>query len=666
VDDNRPKNGKRPLQDIRESVLEARKKILARGTEAPDGVLALLDELVAYHDGLDEREQSMQGALVSLVDDMSHTTRTLTETGMRLDGILEAAQDVAFIIARTDKPCEVIEFNTGAEKIFGYTKADALGCDPAMFYPDDEACRKKSKGSTRTPMKRKSGEIFTALHSAYPLKNPEGEIRAMLIIVLDVSKQERAERFLKETHERYKALALATPVSIMAFDLNGTVTFVNDWHMRMLDKGLIQPEFYIGRKIFDIQSIVRAGVSERIKPVLKGKSISMEDVYIPPFGARDEAWQNIRSSPLMENGQFKGGILIREDVTRRKRTEQDLKLFIDNSPIPIIKVELTEIGPVIRYLNPEAVDMLGPGTLGKPVENLITPVEEKGENLSGMHGERCEVQTRQGPRQAIRTTHKASGQFEIQAIMDVSVLIRAKEAAEDANQSKSDFLANISHEIRTPLNILLGILQLFQEEDLGDDLNEMTSHAMGAGRSLLALLNDILDFSVLEAKALTLNTQDFNLTEIIELVAVPYRMEANQKDVELTCTVDDNMPETLQGDPRRIRQVIFHLTGNAVKFTDKGSVRIKAALLDNTVRDGRGKIAITVSDTGIGITQDQMAHIFEPFRQADGSRTRRHGGTGIGLSLVNEFVTAMGGTIAVNSEPSQGTEFLFTMDVGIS
>jgi hypothetical protein len=665
MDEMVPKNNKKTLQQIRESALEARKTLLAKGTDTSDETLALLDELLTYHDGLTERELSMQGAVVSLVDDMSQTSQTLTETGMRLEGILEAAQDVAFIIARTGTTCRIIEFNTGAENIFGYRKADVLGCDTSIFYPAEEPCETGSKGSKRTPMIRKSGETFTALHSSYPLKNAEGKTKAMLIIALDVSKQVRAEQFLKETHERYKTLALATPVSIMAFDKKGTVTFVNDWHMRMLDKGLIQPEFYIGRKIYDIQSIVRAGISEKIKTVLKGRSISMEDVYIPPFGARDEAWQNIRSSPLMENGEFMGGILIREDVTRRKRTEQDLKLFIDNSPIPILKVELTEIGPVIRYLNPEASNLLGPGTVGKPVENYIIPIEEKDDNLSDMHGEQCEVQTKLGPRQAIRTAHQPSGQFEIQAIMDVSVLIRAKEAAEDASRSKSDFLANISHEIRTPLNILLGMLQLFQEEDLGEELNEMTGHAMGAGRSLLALLNDILDFSVLESKTLDLNTQSFNLTEIIELVALPYRIEASQKDIELTYTVDDNMPKRLEGDPRRIRQVIFHLTGNAVKFTDKGSVHISATLLGNTVKDGRGKISITVSDSGIGIADDQMDRVFEPFCQADGSRTRRHGGTGIGLSLVNEFVTAMGGTIAINSTPGQGTEFLFTVDIGI-
>ena len=215
-------------------------------------------------------------------------------------------------------------------------------------------------------------------------------------------------------------------------------------------------------------------------------------------------------------------------------------------------------------------------------------------------------------------------------------------------------------------NALLGMLQLIKEIDLDEEMAEMIDYATGAAKGLLALLNDILDFSVVEARALTLDEGDFNLYELFALVTAPYQVEAATKGIELSYSVDPAMPRQLVGDARRLRQIVFHVIGNAVKFTDNGTVSIEAAFLENSVQGNRATLAFMVSDTGIGMTEAEMNRIFEPFHQADGSRTRRHGGTGIGLALVYEFVKAMGGTISVNSELGEGTEFMFTINVGIS
>ena len=647
------------LRTLRKSIAE---RMEALEPEQSPETKVLFEELCAYHDALRARE-------AALWDIPDTPVGSPADADARLDAILEAARDMGFILVAGEENA-IFEFSAGARQMFGYSREEVMGKSASVLCPDGKSaeedgplCPRGSGAPNRSLMRRKSGEVFPVRHSTYPLKDSEGRVRSRLLVVVDISMQEKAGQHLAEAHERYKALALATPVSIMAFESDGTVTFVNDWHMQRMDRGQTRAELYLGKKIYEIPGLVRAGVAESIKPVLEGRTVSLEDVFIPAFGKREESWQNIRTAPLLVKGVMRGGILIREDVTRRKRTERDLKLLIDSSPIPLLKVEVDGMDRTIRYLNPEAMTMLGRSALNKPVEDYITLAEMPGGGLEGMHGEPCEVRTVDGVRRAIRTAHKPSGRFEVQAVVDVSVLLRAKEMAEEASRTKSDFLANISHEIRTPLNVLLGMLQMFMEMDMEDEVQEMLTHALDAANSLLALLNDILDFSVVEARALALDEHDFNPADVVGMVATPYRVEALKKGLGFTWEVDPEMPKRVFGDARRFRQVVFHLVGNAVKFTDEGSVAMEVWYLDRVGDKFPPRLAVMVTDTGIGITEEQLARIFEPFRQADGSRTRRHGGTGIGLALVHEFVLAMGGTVEVFSAPGVGTEALFSVPV---
>ncbi len=656
----------RSLQDIRESVRKALDELDSDSSGVPEEYRAVFDDLCKYHDALDARETSMQGALVTLVDDMSQTSQTLNETGTRLDAILEAVTDVAFVITRCDTG-KIVEFSAGAEHIFGYPKSEIMGKQPDMLHPVKDVPGEfptEPIAENRMLLRRSSGDEFPALVSFYPLRNSVGEVQASLMIAVDNSRRELVERYLRETREKYEALALSTPVSIMAFDQNGVVQFVNDWHMKMFDRGLQRPEFYIGKRCSSFPRWSVPGSVKSSGPCFRDSWFRWKISGSPRSGTGRRSgrtfavlrWWSVRKSSAASSFEKTSPAASRPSMISR------CSLIIHPFRFSRWNGRTRAYHPISQ---PRGFAHVWKGCAQSARRPVHCPGGRLAKELSGLRGEPCLLHTLSGERQGIRSLHESSGQFEVHAVMDVSVLVEAKEAAEDTSRAKSDFLANISHEIRTPLNVLLGMLQLFQDEDLGEDMNEMTEHATGAALSLLGLLNDILDFSVVEARAWELDEQDFNLPEVVELVARPYRFEAESKGLELECLLDSSIPELIRGDSRRLRQIIFHLVGNAVKFTDRGKVSLEAAFLKHPENEV-GRLILLVSDTGIGIPEDQLNHIFEPFRQADGSRTRRHGGTGIGLSLVQEFISAMGGSIAIFSEPGVGTEFLFSIDVTIA
>ncbi len=567
------------------------------------------------------------------------------------------------------------------DEIIGKTLADFRPAAVARREMDEDREIMRSRRTLRAEHRRGDGQWYDVIKA--PIWDESGKPAGVVTVARDITERKRIEEELRETEYRLREFLDGIPSRAWFKDAQGRYLMLNSREAAARGS---QADSMIGKSAQELLTAEEADLvdAEDNRVLEEGKTMRIER----QSNVNGE-WHEIVKAPVRSrDGAVIGIVGVSRDISERKRaetalreSESRLRAFLDAIPDPAwLKDTDGRFSAVNRSyaatvgLSP--ADILGKRSLDLVPLNSAAALDVEAEDQQVMKAAGPMRFERAFIRDAESRWHeiiKAPIRGEDGAVIGLVAVARdigerkraeaelraAKAAAEDANRAKGEFLSHMSHELRTPMNAILGFTELALLEQPDASQVEHLIKITAASKSLLRVINDVLDFERVEAGKVQLESIDFRLSDVLQNVRDVVEHSAAEKGLALRMTAEDGVPPRLNGDPVRVGQVLINLCANAVKFTARGTVelRVRADAATSAPR----MLHFSVRDTGIGISAEEQARLFQPFTQADSSTTRRYGGTGLGLVICKRLIELMGGRIWIESKAGAGTTVQFTL-----
>jgi two-component system sensor histidine kinase/response regulator len=538
-------------------------------------------------------------------------------------------------------------------------------------------------------LRRYDGVYRTMSGRGVPVLGADGNILEWIGVHTDITEQQLAEAAVIEAERFSRSTLDSLSKQIAILDDSGKILAVNKAWSEFAATNSAKTNVGVGANYLQVcdEGTGPCGdeadaIAIGIRAVIAGNKQEFHLEY-PCHSPTERRWYRAHFTPFSGEGTVRV-VICHENITAAKLADEERQKFVSLVENSIDFIGLATLSGEVIYTNPAARELVGLDSdrqqiatqiadfhtdADKGIFQKILPALQTSGRWAGEMQLRHFKTNRAIDVQASAFVVRHPKTDEPLCIANIArditlqkqadeTMHQAKIAAEEANRAKSEFLANMSHEIRTPMNGVLGMTEILLESELTSEQRESLGMVKSSAESLMTVINDILDFSKIEAGKLDLESLDFPLRSLLEDTLKPLALRAHRKGLELSCDLSADLPEFVVGDPNRLRQVLINLVGNAIKFTESGEVVLQAKLRGQTKQDY--EIDFAVIDTGIGIPENRKQAIFAPFSQADGSTTRRFGGTGLGLTISSQLVTLMGGHIEVDSKIGLGSTFRFS------